>query len=355
MCSNTVSGGGNGGGNGCGWTSASGSNNNPPKRQKVPKRGPGVAELEKILREQENKDTTANIDGFSASLSSPYHHSHPQPPLPPPPPIATILHPVTPPFNASPSTSSNIHVGLVPHLDHFNGSSTSAILGSGMSSLVEKPLFPITWGSCKSDSAIPIFPTHISNACPSSNLLQRKNCQFSPTMVLGMKRPEPFSVDNSPRPQFHFRVPPMIDPRMARENQSSSSDNRSAYRLDPRSTISTFLRETRRDGPLDINSKKCITDFGASHLITICTHLAALRFLHPPQEVFKESFPNMTCFLSNMEDSHKRSGKGGSDSERPLHGLLQLKEQMGTKELTLSLNYERGEAGGEGIDLNLKL
>ncbi len=183
MCSNTVSGGGNGGGNGCGWTSASGSNNNPPKRQKVPKRGPGVAELEKILREQENKDTTANIDGFSASLSSPYHHSHPQPPLPPPPPIATILHPVTPPFNASPSTSSNINVGLVPHLDHFNGSSTSAILGSGMSSLVEKPLFPITWGSCKSDSAIPIFPTHISNACPSSNLLQRKNCQFSPTMV----------------------------------------------------------------------------------------------------------------------------------------------------------------------------
>lgn len=57
----------------------------------------------------------------------------------------------------------------------------------------------------------------------------------------------------------------------------------------------------------------------------------------------------------SMEDSHKRSGKGGSDSERPLHGLLQLKEQMGTKELTLSLNYERGEAGGEGIDLNLKL
>ena len=34
------------------------------------------------------------------------------------------------------------------------------------------------------------------------------------------------------------------------------------------------------------------------HLITICTHLAALRFLHPPQEVFKESFPNLTCFLS---------------------------------------------------------
>lgn len=27
-----------------------------PKRQRVPKRGPGVAELEKILREQESKN-----------------------------------------------------------------------------------------------------------------------------------------------------------------------------------------------------------------------------------------------------------------------------------------------------------
>lgn len=56
----------------------------------------------------------------------------------------------------------------------------------------------------------------------------------------------------------------------------------------------------------------------------------------------------------SIEDSHQRSGHG-LDCKKPFHGFSQLKEQVGRKELGLSLNSERGEAEGDGIDLNLKL
>ena len=188
------------------------------KRKKVPKRGPGVAELEKILREQENKDT-----GFSSCLVS-----------------SSLSTPPYPSSDASPeSTSLNTHVGLVPYIDHFSpppslpmtASDTTYGHGSSSSasvSLAEKALFPVTRGSCKSTTdtipmlpthisnpvcpspyvsnpkcpvtwgsckpttdTIPILPTHISNAsypmCPS-NLLQRKNYQYSSMMVTEEKK-----------------------------------------------------------------------------------------------------------------------------------------------------------------------
>lgn len=54
-----------------------------PKRQKVPKRGPGVAELEKILRDQNRKldhpDTSSSLYSPS-SPNSCHHYLHPQPP-----------------------------------------------------------------------------------------------------------------------------------------------------------------------------------------------------------------------------------------------------------------------------------
>ena len=56
-----------------------------------------------------------------------------------------------------------------------------------------------------------------------------------------------------------------------------------------------------------------------------------------------------------MEVSDQRLGQGWSDGKRPFHGLVQSKEQNGSKELTLSLNNERGEAEGDDIDLSLKL
>lgn len=56
-----------------------------------------------------------------------------------------------------------------------------------------------------------------------------------------------------------------------------------------------------------------------------------------------------------MEDSHQRTGPVGFDCKRPFHGFSELKEQVGRRELMLSLSNERDEAEGDGIDLNLKL
>lgn len=118
--------------------------------------------------------------------------------------------------------------------------------------------------------------------------------------VLGMKRPKPFSVDNSPGPLFPFQVPPMIDPRMAGENQSSSSDNRSAFVLYPSNTISrlvhliftrlsfelvaincwfkfllTLFSEIQDGMALWISTQRSALQT-MERLIIICTHLAAL-------------------------------------------------------------------------------
>ncbi|CAK8530643.1 unnamed protein product [Lathyrus sativus] len=81
-----------GGDNGNGVTMwSAGSRKQQQQQQKLPKRGPGVAELEKILKEQGTNDLPAtqrgNNEGFSISLSWPCPdssvlHSH-VPSLPP--------------------------------------------------------------------------------------------------------------------------------------------------------------------------------------------------------------------------------------------------------------------------------
>jgi hypothetical protein len=205
MCSDSSSsGGGSSGGDGGGWTMAS---KKLLKGRKVPKRGPGVAELEKILREQEKKDTTADTaeisEGqsprFVSSLPKPYH-SQPRPPLhispssslvvpnlaqfsqPPPPPM-TIIY-----ANGSSSTILGRGDG--------GGRGVCVTGGSGVV-LPEQPLFAITFSSCKSnmdrvdgsnsDPGIPLR-THFPNEsnpqyCPSPNLLQMKHGQYPAIMV----------------------------------------------------------------------------------------------------------------------------------------------------------------------------
>jgi hypothetical protein len=205
MCSDSSSsGGGSSGGDGGGWTMAS---KKLLKGRKVPKRGPGVAELEKILREQEKKDTTADTaeisEGqsprFVSSLPKPYH-SQPRPPLhispssslvvpnlaqfsqPPPPPM-TIIY-----ANGSSSTILGRGGG--------GGRGVCVTGGSGVV-LPEQPLFAITFSSCKSnmdrvdgsnsDPGIPLR-THFPNEsnpqyCPSPNLLQMKHGQYPAIMV----------------------------------------------------------------------------------------------------------------------------------------------------------------------------
>ncbi|KDP21054.1 hypothetical protein JCGZ_21525 [Jatropha curcas] len=152
MCSNTSL------SSGCGGGACGGDNGSDylyskkPKRQRVPKRGPGVAELEKILREQEKKSDLDHQkiknDGFSlvSSLSSTCYHHQPH----------------------IPSTSKNVSLSPIPN--HFtpptttsfynhannNGNSNPPPLGGGKNGvqiagsgvvLPEHALLPTMWSS----------------------------------------------------------------------------------------------------------------------------------------------------------------------------------------------------------------
>lgn len=177
-------GGGGGGGCGCGGNGGgdggSSGMKKPHKRPKVPKRGPGVAELEKILREQEmsqggvtndiininntsnsnsiinnnnknNNHSNGNVEGFSNS------HAVFPPPPPPPPPMPVVA---TPRPRPQPPSSSH-DVPIVPRFDQLSTlpplppplpSASSLLYGFNAPTqqgrnLLEKPFFPMNSSS----------------------------------------------------------------------------------------------------------------------------------------------------------------------------------------------------------------
>lgn len=119
-----------------------------------------------------------------------------------------------------------------------------------------------------------------------------------------MRRPKPFSVSNSPGPQFH--------------GQSSSCDNRSAFDFDPTNTISRFFYLDLRLLLISLLNllSFCWLKFVLIYLnfseiqdgvgLWISTRTSALQHLRtismhlapPRHKVLKETSPNLTCCLS---------------------------------------------------------
>lgn len=186
------------------------------KRPRVPKRGPGVAELEKILREQENIDTMdkANPEGFSSFIS---HHSNSNssytsssmkfhPPQPP-----TSSPKLTVPLPSTLSSNLPINVPLAPIFEHLGPATLPTITSiygslerSSGSALVspEKELFPLNLNYCTSklkmneridgnrhDSAnspsrnLSSLSSESKLMWPCSGTIQKTNNQYSPPMV----------------------------------------------------------------------------------------------------------------------------------------------------------------------------
>lgn len=197
MCSNTSLSSGGGGDNG-GYDGDS-IYSKKPKKQKIPKRGPGVAELEKILREQEKKNDLDKTKNEGFSLVSPISNSY-QPQSP-------ILH-------SSNSLPKNAPFGPDPH--HFSspmttlygkgGSNTSLGGGGGGNGgkssgsgivLPEPALLPAMWNSCGASVDVecprssPGFPflrrssNGPSQVFPSPTLVQRG--QYSPPSIVSRK------------------------------------------------------------------------------------------------------------------------------------------------------------------------
>ncbi|PPD78435.1 hypothetical protein GOBAR_DD24629 [Gossypium barbadense] len=162
------------------------------KKQRIPKRGPGVAELEKILREQEQKD------GHTSSS----------------------LVPSLPNFYPSLPRSGNNGPGKGVYIN-----------GSGVY-LPEQTLLPISWGS--SEEPAPKMAADFSFPMPLSNgsghtMLQRNHL----SMMMSAKRSRPnVPVENWPAAapsRMSFQQP--IRPQVSRLDPSSSSTNNGVFSL----------------------------------------------------------------------------------------------------------------------------
>ncbi|KAJ4828547.1 hypothetical protein Tsubulata_035971 [Turnera subulata] len=228
MCSNTSLS-SSGGGGGCGGGDSGGYGvdsmySKKSKRQRVPKRGPGVAELEKILREQEKITDLDKIksDGLSLvpSLSASYQ---PQSPTTVPPPSNSLpknFHfPPPDPNHLSPSVSSNTTFYGNGGCNNNNNNNKTPSAGGGGGGVVgngsktggggvyfggsgifmpENGMFPaVPDPNCdrsvvdveaplpRSNSGIP-FSMHLSNGphklFPSPPMIQRSQCS-PPSMI----------------------------------------------------------------------------------------------------------------------------------------------------------------------------
>ncbi|KAH7568827.1 hypothetical protein JRO89_XS06G0058300 [Xanthoceras sorbifolium] len=340
MCSNTSSSGG-GGGDGCDYASHI---LRKPKRQRVPKRGPGVAELEKILREQENANSVVldkdKIEGFSScrissSFSKSYHpqssvvstnlltgsnvpnildHNHFSPPVPP---HMTMLY-----SNGGKSTV----------LRGGNGGGGGVHIGGSSMVLPEQGM----WSSCCDSAGYPFSPNGSDHMHHFPVMLQKKPCHYSsPSTMVGMKRPRTFSVDNTTSdPPFQFQVSPHF-PHLNMPDKSSSRDIHTAFNLKQMETVS---RDHAKPG---------------GHFL-IFGSAATPPYPQTSQQEFSKH--NSLPFQETSEKANQvSSGQGGTVQKKPFFSFLIPEEQIGEAETALTLNNERGRTRGEAIDLNLKL
>ncbi|KAI9096299.1 hypothetical protein K1719_026018 [Acacia pycnantha] len=290
--------GGAGGGGGAGrWgIGSSGGNGNSSgvwssgkkkqqKLPKIPKRGPGVAELEKILRDNEkseggininNINTTSsnnnnNVEGFS--VSHPYSDPRRRTPPPlalPPPPMSGVVTSRPPPTFPPPSH----HIPIAPRFDHLSPRPRPrpGLYGYNTAkqeegrNFPEQPLFPMNPSSCdgllqpdnhhhhrhhtaNSSSSNKIYSEsssnpshhHLWSSIPALPQERHRTNQYSSSMVkqiLGPRAPPPSSNSlttghfnheppSSQNPYFNARNP-TEEPKMVgmmRPHPSSSFEN----------------------------------------------------------------------------------------------------------------------------------
>ncbi|CAJ1961842.1 unnamed protein product [Sphenostylis stenocarpa] len=316
------------------------------KRPRVPKRGPGVAELEKILREQGRIDVTTD-KGNSQEFSS--FISHPSSSL--------KFHPLQPSGTQNSSLpspfSSNLaaNVPSAPIFDHFGPTTLPDITSmygkcgslerSGGSDLVspEKELFPLNLNSSKSNLNMnePIDGNQYDSASSPSRNLSSDWPYSAKIQHTNNQHPAPITPMTN---QFHGTA--TVGP----QNHPELPSNQNSYNhMDAKWGSSLELSNTRFNSDMTVP--------GRANFPPFVTH----EVPSPPMHLF----PGVIS-KGNVLPSHASEDKGDScqhlessePNHRPFYNFLEVEDSEVTENMR---GADRGgrEAGRVGIDLNLKL
>ncbi|KAK7412420.1 hypothetical protein VNO78_03879 [Psophocarpus tetragonolobus] len=372
MCSNTCT---SACGGGCGtggnivssiWSS---SLKKQPKRPRVPKRGPGVAELEKILREQETIDINdkGNTEGFSSFIS---HHSNSIPY----PSSSLKFHPSQKiPIPSSPILSNlPTNVPPVPNFDHHLGpihGNCGSLDRSTRSALVspEKELFPLNLNSSSksklnmkepidanqhdsANSPLRNLSNESNSIWPYSATIQKRNNQYSPSTVAGMKRPR-IALENSLIPPSNFHVLPSFS-HYNRSHQSSMNDSHGASSFN---STKECCRDAKWGNTLELSN----TRFNFNNDMAVPGHTNLPPFVtpeipSPPMHLFLSKGNVIPTQISEDKMEAHQDSQSSELNRRPFYNFLQVEDPEVTETMH-GANRGGREAGKIGIDLNLKL
>ncbi|CAL0334432.1 unnamed protein product [Lupinus luteus] len=340
------------------------------KRPRVPKRGPGVAELEKILREQETIGISdmRKVDAFiphNHHSNNPFHHSsflksNPQKQSPPSPPSSNNMHM----HNHVPSASKCDHLGLTtpPSMasiyGNFVGHNTLLPRNSGSGLVLhEQELFPMNVTSSKSKFNLnERFDVKHSDSANSSSrnlsypaMIQNKTNQYPPHMMNQFLGPGNTSSSPSLPTRLHNHV---------EHPSSQSSHYNSISRLPEQHKIVSM----KQPHPSNFQASPMLCHFNRP-LQTSTSESQGANFLPfatpgvppPPVHLFQGELSkgNMLPYQvtqDRMEHAYQHS-ESRSD-HRPFFNFLHVKDDRGNG--TNGPNHGGHEASG-GIDLSLKL
>lgn len=375
------------------------------KSKKVPQRGLGVAQLERIrIEEQKKKDassTKSSNQPCSSSISSP--------------------NSMFMPSSSCSSVIKNIEIlnsntNTVPSTNNPAGRSSSSVsIHQGNAANVHKLHYSCDYSFEKESSgvdpglnfrsnmnnlpfdSIPVWPLPSSMQRPqqflhpSSSMVYESSSATSSSSVInfqmeppsnqsyysnnyppmwpeeekmvGMKRAYPFSIDYPPGfSSLHYKIPPIVHPRVfSRSEDSASIGSGHTLIFEPGYTISregsscsTFMLEPN-------NSKKSVKENGVLNggFLTLAPPTSTSlcqgsKFKHPPHFLaFTNSeFPDFESlpYQGSVEDQMHRPGQ----NKRQYYSFFpQAMAQTGQATSTMT-NCNNGEVG-ESVDLNLKL
>nr|XP_023914206.1 uncharacterized protein LOC112025754 isoform X1 [Quercus suber] len=379
-----------------------------PKQKKVPQRGLGVAQLEKIRIEEQQKKAPAAI------LSSP--------PPPPPPSVS--------------ATNSSILSLPIPDYHHSNPSSSSIPFSSlsqtdlSLPNLIIRPTqnigvknsstppLPKLWNSydynleketCGVDPGLafrsnlnlpyesdnPIWPppgfmtrtqqyqhpshsmANVSSGTSSSSSVI--NFQMEPPSnqsyygnytpmwpeeekMVGMKRPYPFSLDNPPGPSFNYKFPTPVAP--IRSDESASCGNGGTFNFDAGDTIyregpSCSTSNSKLNNPKQSFKENEVVygDFLKLAPPTTASTCPSSKFKHPSACLasYNHKFPDFESlpYQGSIQDPIVQAGLSQLNQQQPFYSFFPpTKVQI--DRATTTMNNCNGEVG-ESVDLNLKL